>query len=510
MICPFGHTVKLPVVRTHLIGLTFRREATFEKHLPLQTMETSGVNNYCLFSDLYDNEDPSSENEVSNEFTEDPQVSEKARRSLCFSMVQFIEVAFKSTVMCGIVFGLLATLLWWVQLKITGYCVGKWYSIPSGIHRLRLVIDSVTVVAVMFWPLLTISTICPWSVIKKSNALFWCTIACFVDVIDRLCLYVFAHYEARWKSYVGNFIFFVISFTVFYKFARYRQQLSSNSGKNTFILTLKITLQLIFGVLLSLPYSYVFLKMYEHANAPIRAVMACCIIALLYGPKLIIGNVLVNLNGNFDPHESIVFAAGFLVTSTMIMRLIQAGIDQFSYFIIVSLFHGIFNVLDKVTIPLRTRFCNAICRRSNEFITENSIHVHQYIAHQSLISSIAETSSIIMGNAAAYLLFYYYNAAENTGTVYSGWQIFKEMLKRSGSAIAIEWIFNIAALYIQNDRCNIPTVSLWRRDWKFIIMLHLVQIIAVVFYYDYYANVTILGDLAHNSTYLCIGTFMRS
>ena len=472
-------------------------------------METSSVSNYCLFSDLYDNEDPSNENEVCNEFTEDPQVKKKASCSLCFSMVQFIEVAFKSSVMCGIVFGLLATLLWWIQLKITGYCVGAWYSIPNGIHRLQLVVDCVAVVAVDFWPVLNISMICPWSVIKKSRALFWCTIACFVDIIQRLCLYVFAHYEAPWKSYAGNFIFFVISCTVFYKFAKYRQQLSSNNAKNTFILTLKITLQLIFGVLLSLPYNYIFLKMYEVANSPIRALMACCIMALLYGPKLIIGNVLVNLNGILEPQEIIVFAAGFLVTSTMIMRLIQAGIEQFSYFIVVSLFHGIFNILDKVTIPLRTRFCNAICRRSNEAVNENCLHVHQFIAHQSLISSITEPSSIIMGNAAAYLLLYYYNAANNTGTMYSAWQIFKEMLKRSGSAVAIEWIFNVVAIYIQNDRCNIPTVSLWRRDWKFIMMLHLAQIIVVIVYYHYYANVTILGNVKHNSTYLCIGTFIR-
>ena len=90
----------------------------------------------------------------------------------------------------------------------------------------------------MAWPLLSIAPICSWSMVKQSNMLFWSTIAGLLDVTDRLLLYVFGLYGAPWKSYVGNVIFRVISFIVFYKLAKFRQVLSCDN-QNTIILIFK-------------------------------------------------------------------------------------------------------------------------------------------------------------------------------------------------------------------------------------------------------------------------------
>ena len=436
------------------------------------------------------------------------QMRENASCSFCISLMQFLNVSFQLSVVCGILFGLLTTLLWWIELNARGYCTGNWISFPIEYHHSRLMVGSLEAVIVMFWPLLTVAPICSWSMIKESNVLFWCTIVGFIDVIDRFSLYIFGHYDAHWQSYVGNFLFLTISFIIFYKFAAFRQHLSIIK-QNTTLVTLKILLQIIFGFVLSVPYNYFILKLYQNSPPFLRMAISCSLIPMAYALRLTISNVITSIHGMFDPSESIVFSAAFLVISTMVARLTQAGVDSLSFFTIISLAHGIGNVVDKALLPLRSKIINSICRRSRNVADEAWMYTQQYIAYQSLISIITDTSSLIMSNGAAYILMYYYKKEDDARRGDSLLVLFKEMFIRFSIAVSIEWIFNVIALYIQDVRCNIPVLQVWKYKWKFIIILHLIQIILFIAYYSHYVNATLLGDFFRNSTQICVGLFKR-
>ena len=470
----------------------------------LREMEVDIAKDYHLFSDADDNHDPFIRN--GSEFIDEKQIIDMARCGPRRSILKYIKASLELSVICGILFGLFATFLWWIELHATPHCFGKWDEIPIQMQRLKIIVDAVKVSIIMFWPLLTIIPICSWQMIKESNLVFWCTIASLFDVTDRLCLFIFDHYGQRWKSLIGNVLFSFVSFIIFYKFVKYRQQ-KSHHRANAFIITLKVGMQLIFGLLIFLPYNYRFLKFYYDSSPLVRTILSCSLISLVYVPKMIISNLITNIQGICKPDESIIFGVGFLILSNMVLRLTQAKIESLTYFTIISLVHGICNIIDKSILPLREKFCRLCCRRrhdrSGEYVSLNQ----QYIAHQSLVNMITETSSVIMSNAAAYLLGYYFQKEEVTGKMQEKSFMIREIVIRSSIAICIEWFFNIIALKIQNDWYEIPVLGVWKLHWKFVMTIHLIQIIYVVVYSGHYVNVMLMDDIVRNSTQECIGLF---
>ena len=439
---------------------------------------------------------------------EDVQGKTKICCKSLWPVLKFIRRSFELSVICGSLFGLFATLLWWIELNSKPRCFGEWNGIPMHTQRYIMMADAVKVSILMFWPLLIIAPICSWSMIKESNILFWCTIAGFVDIIDRCFFLIFEHYGQRWKSYVGNFIFSVISFIVFYKFAKYRKK-QSNNNTSTILVALKLGLQIMVGLVIFLPYNYQFLTFYQESSQLVKTMLSCSLIALVYIPKLIISSVITNLHGIYKPDEGIVFAVAFLVNSTMVTRLTQARVESLTYFIIISFVHEICNVIDKIALPLREKLSKLCCRRRNGLIHEAASSSEKYIAHQSLVNMITETSSVIMSNAAAYILVYYYKKGESTGKREEGSILFREMVIRSSIAVCIDWFFNIIALKIQNDRYKIPVVRVWKGQWKFILIIHLIQITLNIVYFASYINDLLLVDVLHNSTEYCVGLFKR-
>ena len=317
---------------------------------------------YRSYSEQDDDHNPYYGNGVDNESIKEVNGEEKFRCRFYLSQLKYIKASLQTTVVCGVIFGFIATSLWWINLNTNPSCQGKWDESTSKMHRIALISDAVKAVIIMFWPIMMIAPICSWQMIKDSNIIFWCIIGGLIDVIDRLFLYIFEHYKPHYKSYVGNVIFSLMVFIVFYKFARYHQEQSTNND-STILVALKLSMQFIIGLTLSLPYNYLFLTFYQQSTPFNRVILSCSLIAVFYVPKLIISNVITNLHGIYKPNEGVIFAAGYLINSTMVLRLTQAEIESLDYFTMVSCVHGIFNVIEKLILPLRDKLCRCVCKR---------------------------------------------------------------------------------------------------------------------------------------------------
>ena len=471
-------------------------------------MDDISISSYRLVCDEDESQDYLVDDEVDYEGATDIKRSERTLCNWCLSLFRYLNASFQMTVICGISFGLIATLLWWIELNLEVICFGYWRDITLKIRRYTLMSDVIKAFLIMFWPLLTIVPISSWSMIKECNVIFWCTIGCFVDAFQLFCLYIFDHYDEDWGAHIQDGIFSVVSLIVFYKCARYRQQLS-NSRNRILIVTLTLAMQFIAISVLLLPYNFVFLKYYRRSTHVGKILLSCSLIPLFYIPKLIIGSLITNLHGVYQPSEGIIFASGFLVISTMVTRLAQAGIESLAYFTIVSIFHGIVMILDKLCFPLRVKLFKLLCKKHVAHAHDASLYTQHYTAHQSLISIMTETSSVIMSNAAAYLLAYYYKRDESTGKRYSGWFLFEAIIKRSAIAVSIELFFNSMALRLQNERFEIPVLRLWKIDGKFILVIHLIQTIYVVVYFSHHVTLTLLQDVFLKSNQTCIGLFEK-
>ena len=432
--------------------------------------------------------------------------SRRATGSLWSSLWTCSKVSLE-TVLSGVLVGLFATLLWWIELNVRPYCLGDWSKIPSKMHRTGLIVDIVEGMTVMFWSLCCIAFLCHWTIVKELNLLYICTFGAFMDVINRLILFIFVHYGRRWKSYIGNIIFLVTTFIIYFRFAKYRRD-QAGSNYCVIMLTLKLSLQFTVGLLITTFLNYIFLEVYYKSTSLEQTILACVLVIIFFIPKFLINNVITGLNGICKPGEEIAFAVTYITAVTMISRLLQAKIETLSYYIIISIIHGIFNVIDKLSLPLRRKLVRFVCKCKNN--GENThVDTSLFLANQSLISIITETTSVIFSSAAAYILLYYYKREESTGQRYNGFVLFKEMAKRSSIAVAIELIFNVFALKIHAYLYSIPVINVWKSKWKSIIIVHVVQIFFIVIMFSEYIDNVLLRDYYIKANITCFGFFKR-
>ena len=433
-------------------------------------------------------------------------VDRRALRSLwmCF------KVSIESTVICGVLVGLYATFLWWLELNIRMYCFADWNTIPRRIHLTQLIADIIILMIVMFWPLSCIAPLCGWSTTKELNLVYYCVIGGLLDVTSHLLIYIFAHYAKTWKSFVGNGIFLVISFAISYRFARYLKT-SRVVNSNAVVLAVELNLQFIFGVFVTIPFTHVFLEVYYFSLPLERTMLACLLIVMLAIPKFFITSIITGLNGVCTPCNEIMLAVAFITGTTLCTRLMQADVNDINYFTVISVVHGILNVVDKLCLPLKRKILACLCRkcRQGDIRQRTSVNASVFIANQVSISIVNETTCIIFCSAVAYILRYYYKRDEITGERYDGFQLLKEMLKRCGVGVGIELVFNVFALEILTYLYNIPVIAVWKSTRKRIIMIHMIQVLFIVLYFSIPINYILVKDYYMNANSTCFGFFKR-
>ena len=426
-------------------------------------------------------------------------------RSLCTTLSQCVMVSFTSTVLCGVLVGFVATVLWWVEFNVRAHCFAEWDKIPSRVRRRKLIVEIVEAIILMFWPLLCITPVISWSTARELNLPSFCIIAGLLESLCHSLLYIFGYYDSRLKSYIGNVLFVSVLFYICYKVAiMYIRKRGINT--NVIVLTLKLGLQFILGFLLSLLFNYIFIGLYNKASEFHKFLLTCALIFVFFLPKLVLTCSITNANDVYTPGQGILFAVTYLTCTTVVARLAQSKIEKLPYFVGLSVVHGVFNIIDKVMIPLREKICCIIFKR--EASEARALYVHHYIANQSLISIITETTSIVFNCSIAYVLYHYYEGDGEVEIKYASNTPFNDWIERVATAVSIEFIMNVVALMVQ-IYLRIPVVSTWKEKWGFILAVHVIQMFFFAVYYSEYLNDMLIKKYGGNTNRTCIGFFDR-
>ena len=421
-----------------------------------------------------------------------------------------LKVCVESTIFCGVFVGLFGTFLWWLELNVRTYCLQGWKKVRESIHDIQLIVDIVKAMLIQFWAFLCIVPICDWSTIKKLKLFYICAIGAFLDAFDRLLLFIFMRYSKRWQHYIGNVIFLGTSFTVCYLFARHC--IAARKVRcQTFVLTMKLNLQFICGMMVSIPFILVFLNLYYDSPPTNKTILVCAMIIFFAIPKLLINQVITNIHGICKPGDEITLAICYLTGTTLVLRLMQAKIEQLSYFVAICVVHGLLNVIDKLSLPLRRKILSCMCKSCAQARDRQLSCVNEsaFLANLTLISIITETTSVIFSSAEAYLITYYYKKEGTTGERYNGFMLFQEMVIWCSIAVGIELVFNVIAVKIQTNLYSIPVIIVWERKWKSIIIIHMVQVFFIVLYFSEYLNDILLRDKYKTANATCFGFFER-
>ena len=421
-----------------------------------------------------------------------------------------LKVSLETTVVCGMIVGLLATFFWWLELNVKTYCFTEWNKIPEDLHRRRLIVDIFIADLAQFWVFSCIAPVCDWKTIKKLSLAYICTISALLDTINRLILFIFSYYSKRLKYYIGSTLFLLTSFKVCHNYAQHYKA-DSDTRCNAFVLALKLSLQFSCGILVSTPFTMVFLDFYYHSSSFERTILACTLIIAFAIPKLFINHVVTNLHGICTSGDEIMFVIAYMTATTICARLMQAQTEELSYFTIISLVHGILNVTDKLSLPLKRKILLWICcNRKRKYKHQLTLEkTSLFLANQTLFSIITETTSAIFSSAAAYLLLYYYKKEENTRERHNGYLLFKEMVTRGSIAVSIELVFNVIAVKIQTHLYQIPVIGVWKKKWKSILIVHTIQVLLITLYFSQFINKVLLMDYYKEANITCLGQFKR-
>ena len=117
---------------------------------------------------------------------------------------------------------------------------------------------------------------------------------------------------------------------------------------------------------------------------------------------------------------------------------------------------------------------------------------------------------MIFSSAVAYLIMYYYKKEAIESKRYNEYLLFKEIVIRCSIAVGIELVFNVISVKIQEYLYNIPVIGVWRRKWKTVIVVHVIQVSLVVLYFSPYVNSFLLRDSSKNLHSICFGIFQKS
>ncbi|XP_065053406.1 uncharacterized protein LOC135682446 [Rhopilema esculentum] len=436
---------------------------------------------------------------------ERPETETEADRpspKLCRSILTFLNLGMQTTAINATFAGLIAVLIWWLDLNLSSYCFGKsWDDIPVAFQRMRLTTEVVESFFIQFWSLSCLAPQISWSATKKMAIPYWNVIAASVDVIFRLFFFAYGFYGQGWQTIVGNIVFFGIMFLNHSKVAM--QYLRNPKSKlDVFLMSSKLSTQFITGMVLSLLFNHIFLTMYHKTSESIKTFM-CSLLPVIFAISKFITNIIIGNLAKYKCFEKgTMLVIGLQVSTTLVARMVQASNESFVGFVAISIVHGILNVFDKLALPIRNKITKFVLKRET---TSSPV----FLADQTLIGMVTETAAVILSCSSVYITMYYYMRDETSGQRYNGYELFYQALKRIGVAASIDFFFNTIAVKIQADLYHIPIMQEWKLHWKFIVITHMVQIIISMIYFSEYLDQVTMPVRFKALNNSCITPFSR-
>ena len=426
------------------------------------------------------------------------------------SLARCIWVSVVLTLLVGIVLGITATTIWWLDLNLVHSCFGfraGWSKMPIKYQRIQLISEVVEGMLLQLWSFTCVVPAFGWTIIKQLNLPIWNVLASCADAIFRLLLFAFGIYSYQWKSYVLNILFLFITFLNFTRIARYcHDQL--HLDRNVYFLSLKLAVQFLLGLLCVLPFNYLFVPTFTTATTLERTIMSMCLPILFGIPKVVTSYVIGRVDRIFSPGKAMIFTLPIHTTTTLSSRLIQANNEGFLQFVAISIVHGVISVLDNCALPLKTKILRFVFRNK---CVKRSPRVSRLLADETILSMLINSACIILGCASVNILSYYYLRKAVTGERYNGHELMLNFIERVGTALIIEFFCNVISLKMLSYAYNIPLLRVWwRRKYWIIAMLLFHTIFAVIFTPKYIDDALLAFELkTRNQSVSCLGPFER-
>ena len=393
----------------------------------------------------------------------------EGRPTVCHSWYRCIRYSFIFTVICGVVMAIISTFIIWIELNLGVICrhlnKGTFNKLPQGIQKAQLTRGVIKGMLIQSWFFLIILLVFGSKLVKKLNLLPWTLLAASIDAIFRLLLYVYRMYGRLWMPYPLYVVFMTCFLFSSYRIASHYEQPIRQRIRFAF----KLGAQFYIGFPLSLVINHVVLHYFSVIPDKYKAVMASLAPALLIAPKAIARLCAEKMEGVNHPGTSVLLVVIPHAAPQMLFRILQAKLEGYWMYVVLSIVHGIESTFDKITLPLQDYILKRCCLRNQQHNSrERKPRENRLFADLAIVSMIAESSAILVSSAVIQMFRYHYGH-DVKYRINNYARLLETFLFQASTGITIECLFNIIAIKVQTYFYNIPIIRVWkaRKLWIF-------------------------------------------
>ena len=409
----------------------------------------------------------------------------QGRPTFCRSVCRCILYSFTLTVICGAAISIFPIFIVWLDINMGAICRqfdGKFYNAPEEIQKAQLTGDIAKAIFLQCWHLTVILPVFGWKLVEKLNLLPWTLLASTLDAIYRFFLYVYGLYGTAWSPFPRNVIFAFSALYSSYKIAKHYQQ----TIRERLRLACKLNAQFYLGFPLALTINYAVMHYFSAVSKKYKIVLAFLSPVLLILPKTVARLCAEKTEGLNHPGTSVLLIITLCAAPTIGFRLLQAKLEGFWIYFILSIVHGVESTFDKITLPLQRYILESCCIKGQQNNSkQRKPRVNRLLADLAIVSIIAESSAIFVSSIVIQYLRYYYGRDER-GEKYHVTVLVREACWRTTTAILIEFLFNFIAIKVQTYYYNIPVIRVWKTKKFWIAAMFLLHTLMGILYFGYF------------------------
>ena len=413
------------------------------------------------------------------------------RPSLLKSVVDSAWVVLQLIVLGGIILALFGVICFYIDINTADLC--HWVPLQVlGRLRKRIRVAGVAFQGFLieFWQFLILWTMFKWPLLKELNLLTITLLVAFVDVSYRLFLYIFDAYKAPLVPYPLNFLFALLLLYSSYAVGR---QFFPESKSEALKLAFKLCAQFLSGMPITYFFIYCAFSWFARTPPGFKRVMIAVISPIGVIPTKVVSRLCaIHLEGVNHPGTSYAIAAVSYGASSIVFRTLQAGIESFELFLVLSIGYGVVYIFERLTVPLRDYYWNKLglwccwccccrcCHRRGQYNVRTP-RSQRLTADMSIQGMLFESTAIAYSIGVIQVYYLVYGASHDKLAVFR-----VEVVRRILVALAVEFVFNSIAVLFQIRYMNIPVIRVWRHNWrKHLIIAFITTSMSVVYYTEY-------------------------
>ena len=413
------------------------------------------------------------ETEADQEFEDSAMAWKRLRPSFLQTVCKSMHIGALISFLAAVFIAVFYLLISYVSYKTILHCQNYQKKlIPIGVQWLKAISDAISVIFYYFWLFVTLLFLLrQYQLIGMRKKLIVVSFVAYcLDIIYRVVLQVIGmpYYESAVVLQVPIYICLCLSICL--QLYLVGKHFKARSTKKLLSLMCKMIVPFCSTLITGIFFADVLYAEYLKQTNEGKLAIALFAPLLVVAVKVISRICVQRLWNITHPGYSYVLLATLYFGSAVIVRVLQADLDNLQSIAILGVIHGVAEVVERSVMVVVDHIFHMLWKRKlapwGSFRTPRR---ERLMADIAVLSMLSESTAIVSVNGLFYL--YDFVFLENNSIV----KLLKNFAVYTSVQLVIEWFFTSVSLAIETRYQNMAVMAVWRRRWKRHILVALVN-----------------------------------